>query len=493
MIHDVNVAETEVKALDDDPNVPLWIKTSNAQALQESKVRAFGPVEDDIPEAYTRKQYAYVGAILGEVMNLPNARFIGHQGSADFPWMKHWLGIDACDRCYMDTLYAQQAVDESSVLSLERGIAMRYTTLGLYNLDLNLWKREHKSVWAEGYGYVPSEILIPYSAKDVLTPFRAAPKIRHLLEIQYLWGYYKKILNPFVTDVFTAFHMEGLPTDVGLLDELRTLYHFARERLDVKFKQRVHEEAKIKVFNCLMDLPGCPLHIFQDMQQQSGPQEALDLVKPYLETDQVQFWSKLCQHLYDAPNFNIRSPDQMRTWLFDVHDLMPIKSTNQKAKGLPSMAWEKVLELPPERQRIYTPAVDKQTMQILSEEFDTLDELLNLNAVGNVCKAFLKKAEVYADELTGETVTEENGIRAWVSSDKRLRCNFSTTETSRSRTCSGEAIWLHLLAIAWLQAYCERVYSLASPARSQDFPEILHPHEVTIFNDFTAHIRFRIS
>jgi hypothetical protein len=124
----------------------------------------------------------------------------------------------------------------------------------------------------------------------------------------------------------------------------------------------------------------------------------------------------------------------MRTWLFDVHDLMPIKSTNQKAKGLPSMAWEKVLDLPPERQRIYTPAVDKQTMQILSEEFDTLDELLNLNAVGNVCKAFLKKAEVYADELTGETVTEENGIRAWVSSDLRLRCNFSTTETSRSRT-----------------------------------------------------------
>jgi hypothetical protein len=392
-----------------------------------------GSIEDDIPEAYERKKYAYVGAILGEVMNLPNARFIGHQGSADFPWMKHWLGIDACDRCYMDTLYAQQAVDESSVLSLERGIAMRYTTLGLYNLDLNLWKREHKSLWTDGYGYIPSEIILPYSAKDVLTPFRAAPKIRHLLEIQYLWGYYKKILNPFVTDVFTAFHMEGLPTDVGLLDELRALYHFARERLDVKFKQRVYEEAKTKVFNCLMDLDTCPLHIFQDMQTQAGPQEALELVKPYLETDQVQFWSKLCQHLYDAPNFNIRSPDQMRTWLFDVHGLTPIKSTNQKAKGLPSMAWEKVLELPPERQRLYTPAVDKQTMQILSEEFDTLDELLNLNAVGNVCKAFLKKAEVYEDD-DGQTVTEEQGILAWVSSDLRLRCNFSTTETSRSRT-----------------------------------------------------------
>lgn len=433
LIHEVSVAESEVKALDEDPDVPLWIKTNNAQAMQAAKVKAFGPIEDDLPEAYERKKYAYVGGILGDAMNKSNTRFIGHQASADFPWMKHWLGIDACDRCYMDTLYAQQAVDESSVLSLERGIAMRYTTLGLYNLDLNLWKREHKSLWTEGYGYIPSEIILPYSAKDVLTPFRAAPKIRHLLEIQYLWGYYKKLLNPFVTDVFTAFHMEGLPTDVALLDELRTLYHFARERLDVRFKQRVYEEAKTKVFNCLMDLDSCPLHIFQDMQTQAGPQEALELAKPYLATDQVQFWSKLCQHLYDAPNFNIRSPDQMRTWLFEVHDLTPIKSTNQKAKGLPSMAWEKVLELPPERQRLYTPAVDKQTMQILSEEFNTLDELLNLNAVGNVCKAFLKKAEVYADD-DGQTVTEEQGILAWVSSDLRLRCNFSTTETSRSRT-----------------------------------------------------------
>lgn len=347
--------------------------------------------------------------------------------------MQYWLGLETNERCYMDTEFAQQTVDESSVLSLERGIAMRYTTLGLYNLDLALWKREHKSLWEDGYGYVPSEILIPYSAKDVLAPFRAAPQIRHLLEIQDLWYYYQRILNPFVTDVFTAFHMHGLPTDVQLLDELRELYHFAKEKLDAKFKQRVAGEAKAKLLEKLLDLKDAPLHLFEQICNQSGPQEALDLVKPWLGTDDVLFWSKLCQHLYDAPNFNIRSPDQMRTWLFDVHGLTPIKSTNQKAKGLPSMAWDKVLELPPERQRIYTPAVDKQTMQILSEEFDTLDELLNLNAVGNVCKAFLKQAETYEDE-NGETVTEEQGIMAWVCSDKRIRYNLSCTETSRSRT-----------------------------------------------------------
>lgn len=48
-ITDVAVAEAEVKALDDDPNTPQWIKEANQKALQEAKQRAFGPIEDDPP------------------------------------------------------------------------------------------------------------------------------------------------------------------------------------------------------------------------------------------------------------------------------------------------------------------------------------------------------------------------------------------------------------------------------------------------------------
>jgi DNA polymerase I-like protein with 3'-5' exonuclease and polymerase domains len=432
-ITDEDEAEQAVRDIAEFAATPEWIKEKNAKALAEAKRAAHGPIEDDLPEAYEKKKYAYIGSILGQLLNKPGVEYIGHHFSADAPWMQYWLGLETNERCYMDTEFAQQTADESSVLSLERGIAMKYTTLGLYNLDLALWKREHKQLWSNGYGYVPSEILIPYSAKDVIAPFRAAPRIRNMLESQGLWHYYKKILNPFVTDVFTAFHMHGLPTDVALLDELRELYHFAKERLDVQFKLRVAGEAKAKLLEKLLELPDAPLHLFQQMCDVGDPQSALDLIKPYLDPSDMLFWSKLCQHLYDAPNFNIRSPDQMRTWLFDVHNLTPIKSTNQKAKGLPSMAWDKVLELPEDRQRLYTPAVDKQTLQILSEEFDTLDELLNLNAVGNVCKAFLKQAEEYVDD-NGNTVTEEQGILAWVCSDLRIRYNMSCTETSRSRT-----------------------------------------------------------
>ena len=54
------------------------------------------------------------------------------------------------------------------------------------------------------------------------------------------------------------------------------------------------------------------------------------------------------------------------------------------------MSWEKVAGLSPspEEQRKYTPASDKQTLEILATvNSDTvINALLELNAVGNICK-----------------------------------------------------------------------------------------------------------
>jgi hypothetical protein len=102
-------------------------------------------------------------------MNLPDTRFIGHHFSADAPPMEYWLGIDTYTKCILDTEFAQQCIDESSELGLERGIAMKYTTLGLYDLDLTLWKKSNKDLCVDGYGYIPRELLLPYSVKDVIT------------------------------------------------------------------------------------------------------------------------------------------------------------------------------------------------------------------------------------------------------------------------------------------------------------------------------------
>lgn len=388
------------------------------------------------PSAATveKQRYAAVGRILAGIMNKKDVRYIGHHFSADAPWMEHWLGLNTYRRCIMDTEFAQQTVDEASELGLERGIAMKYTTLGMYNLDLILWKKDNPGKTDGGYGFIPSDILIPYSVLDVIAPFRAAPLIRRQLEAQQLTKYYDTILNPFVTDTFTDMCMEGLPMDVKLMDELRELFHFARRELEVRFKERVHKEAKTKLAQTVFDemTPEARMRVLLCIKEGDG-EKILEAIKRHAPMEDIPKWIKRVGHFVDAPNFNIRSPDMMRRWLFDVEGLEPIKTTNQKAKGLPSMAWEKVLELPADRQRLYTPAVDKQTLQILSEQFGTLNELLDLNAVGNVCKAFLKEADTYIDD-DGNEVRSENGLHQWLASDNRVHGMTSLTETGRTRT-----------------------------------------------------------
>ena len=271
-------------------------------------------------------RYAAVGAILGSYLNNPNTRYIGHHFSADSPWMEHWLGLNTYRRCVMDTEFAQQAIDESSELGLERGIAMKYTTLGLYCLDLVLWKKENPKLVTEGYGYIPSEILHPYGALDVITPFRAYPMLIRQLEAQNLKVYHDTIMLPFVSDVFTAFAMLGLPMDVKLMDELRELFHFAKGQLEVKFRERMHREAKAHLMNKLIaELPDTGVMLAARAIRAGSIDAALAIIKPAVPMETIPKWIHLVTHLYDSPVFNIRSSDHMRRWLFEVEELTPIK------------------------------------------------------------------------------------------------------------------------------------------------------------------------
>jgi len=233
--------------------------------------------------------------------------------------------------------------------------------------------------------------------------------------------------------------MTGLPMDISMMDDLRHLFTFAKLRLDKTFKRRVAAEAESKLKSKLIAAFGVtatklclPAIVARDgeLLRTQVKQMLLDAGK----LAEVPKWNKWIAHWEDSPAFNIRSPDQMVRWLFDFEELVPIKSTNQKAKGLPSMAWEKVLELPEDRQSLYKPAVDKQTLAILSEQLPAVDELLNLNAVGNLSKAFLKEPTIEIDEDTGEEVIEEKGLHLWLQSDGRIHPQTSSTETGRPRT-----------------------------------------------------------
>ena len=382
--------------------------------------------------------YKDAGKILSEWLDRDEVKYIGHHFAADAPWLHHVLGLNWYEKCIFDTEFAQQTANEAEDLSLER-IAMKYTDLGRYDLDLVLWVKYNKALMADGgYGAIPDEILIPYACKDVDTVFRAWPFIYRSLQIQDLVDYYNDIFHPFVTDVFVSFALVGLPMDVKTMDELRVLYTFARDKMEVILREEIHVEAKHFVL----------LQFAKRLEPENATEAYLEFISLIDSSEHAKAWNVLkgaakkpddvpklkavFDHFIDSAQFNIRSSSHLKRWLFQVKGYDPIKSTSNKEKGLPATSWEKIKSMPPEAQKNYNPAVDKQTIQILSEQNDDkiLRRLLQLNAVGNICKAFLKEADTDADG----NLVKENGLHFYLCSDNRVHGQMSTTETGRPRS-----------------------------------------------------------
>jgi len=384
--------------------------------------------------------YKEVGEILKPLCDLDDVKYVGHHYAADAVWMSHVLGLKVLGKCFLDTEFAQQTADEHSELGLERGIAMRYTTLGRYDQALVEWKRANKKLCEKGYGLIPDEILIPYANRDVIAVFRAIKPIIQQLRLQQTWTYYQTIFHPFVTDVFVTFCLEGLPMDIPLMDDLRELFNFAREKLELQLQATIAKEAKDHMYQRAHRYAG-PMGMAKMMtalvafeNDESGKEEdTLKQIKRIVGPKNVAEMLPVWEHYLQAPQFNIRSKPQLVRWLFEVCELTPVKSTSQKDKGMPSMAWEKVLKLPPERQKLYVPATDKQTLEILSPENPIINQLIDLNVVGNLVKAFMKEPKIdYNDD--GDMIEEEAGLHKWLASNGKVHGMMSTTETGRPRS-----------------------------------------------------------
>jgi len=390
--------------------------------------------------------YKESGRIMAEVLDLPDVKYLGHHYAADAPWMNHVLGLEVYGKCLLDTEFAQQVADEHEDLALER-LAMKYTDLGRYDIQLEIWKKRHNSkkckkhgvpVDEAGYAFIPDNILIPYAIKDVDTVMRAYPFIREDLEYQKVWDYYQTITNPFVTDVFTSFVMLGLPVETKLMESLRKVYSYVKDRMEESLRKDVELEAWEIAFKAFIEFPKYDFdtrmeayNSFREQWDQGDFETATEIFKGYFGASGYPDKAPLLEHLEVAADFNIRSQPQMRRWLFDVKKYIPIKSTNNKNADLPSISWEKVRGFPEDVQRKYNPSTDKQSIEMLSDQHNDkiLDKLLELNAVGNLVKAFLKPAELDEDG----NLVRENGLAFWVASDNRIHGQYSCTETGRPR------------------------------------------------------------
>lgn len=402
--------------------------------------------------------YQDVGAVLQPYLNRPNVFYIGHHIAADFPWMHTWLGLDWYAKAFMDTEFAQQCCDEYESLSLDR-LALKYTDLGKYDIDLIIWKKSNKQRFDAGYAYIPDDILIPYALKDVDVVMRAVPFLFDDMRKQKLTDYYFEIFNPFVTDVFTCFAITGLPMDVERMDELRDLYTYCRDRLNVLLQKDIYEESKCLLAEAFSNptVHGMSGHeearvyrsdqtkadwktksrakidqLVYMIETENDIDGAWGYLKEYIKDPTVVLkFKNLFDHMVDARNFNLRSGTHMRRWLFDVKEFKPIKSVANRDKGLPSVPWSRVESLPAHVQQLYTPSIDKQSLEIMSEEYSDalLHQLIRLNAVGNICKAFLKTPDV-DDE---GNLIRENGLHFFLCQDSRVHGQYSTTETGRPR------------------------------------------------------------
>lgn len=393
--------------------------------------------------------YEEAGKILAEWCDREDVHYIGHHVSADLMWMSHWLKLKWHKKAIFDSEFALQCVDEANDLGLD-AVALKYTDLGKYDWDLIAWKKKNSDKCKDGYGYIPDDILIPYALADVITVSRAYPQIWKQMERQNLINYYKDILNPFVTDVFTFFGLQGLPIDRQKIDDMRELYNWAKGELEKDFKALMSDES--------VKLMADVIRVYAGQHSESIVKGLEELLKAHrIEDARLQLktiigpltasiqdeptptgcsgWSRVeaaFEHMIIAPEFNIRSKPQMQRWLFDVKGYTPVKTTANKDAGMPSISWEKVATYPAEEQRKYTPASDKQTLEILAavNKDKTIDALLELNAVGNICKAFLKPAE---EDDEGNLVKEQ-GLHYWITSQDTISLQHSTTETGRPRS-----------------------------------------------------------
>jgi uracil-DNA glycosylase family 4 len=381
--------------------------------------------------------YSVAGNVLGSFLNEPDVRYIGHHISADFPWMYHVLGLEYWDKCVLDTEFASQCVNESEGHGLER-VALKHSPFGRYDIDLILSKKHNvgKVNSENGYLLVPDACLIPYALRDVDVPMRAYQPLRTAMEREDTWTYYEELFNPFVTSIFTDFTIQGLEIDIPKLDRLRSLYVWATDEMTKDFQKLVMEEARGLFFKYLMELTGGSEKAFEIYQKAMEPttrNESWTLLKVEAGPGGFEKAEAMFLHFTEAPMFNIRSTSMMRRWLYQVKGLTPVKSTGNKENGSPSVPWEKVLGYPPEKQKEFTPAADKQTLLILGEQDILVMKLLDLNAVGNVKKAFLKPAEMDYDDEGNLVAVKENGLHFWIASDGKVHGMFSATETGRPR------------------------------------------------------------
>jgi DNA polymerase I-like protein with 3'-5' exonuclease and polymerase domains len=408
---------------------------------------------------------AAVGDALRSLLNRPEVRYIGHNVSEDLLWLEHKFGIETYDRVEFDTMYAAHLCNENEPVGLER-LSVRYTPYGRYDVPLMLEIKEKEiDVEETGYLEISDEVLIPYACKDADVVMMCEPILKERLIREGVAMLYYEEVVPVSSNVALELKRNGLPVDMDRVEQLTHIYNNKLVEMVLRLQLDLFADAAERLFRKASDLaiPSAALSAILTtkfltdgkiqlarsrlelaVEKSQTPEDLHDvLVKmsldpvivdirdtvPYVELEKlvkssgiaIEKWSAMepfMIHFRDARNFNLNATEQISRFLFQILNLVPIKTT-----GKPSMSWAKVLTLDADKQAQYTPSSDNQTLEILRDESDLVDSIWKAKRVANIVKVFLRE--------------DKEGIHKHVYSDGRLYYDISfLTETGRGRTWS---------------------------------------------------------
>lgn len=313
---------------------------------------------------------------------LDGQRLIGHFIRADLPWLQH-NGVDISYGAFggWDTGLAGHLLNENWPQGLEVYTA-RYTNMGRYDLPLSSWIKANKySVEDQGYGGIPSEILLPYAAADADATFRIF--LRQVEEMDAPGN--EKIANLFRTIV--------MPATLPILEMETTGMLLDQPRLTLLAQK--YGDKRAKLAKRLQDLLNWP-----EFNPDSSAQKALALFG----------WSK--------PGSAAALPQGVQLRRFT-----PISATDGRK-------WEDVLKRP-DALKTASPSTDKESitsLRLLHPQDEFLEVIQLYSAVSQTVKTFTGTFQ----ELPDGSHTVEKGLMSKLWPDGRIHCRIrQTVETGR--------------------------------------------------------------
>jgi len=258
------------------------------------------------------------------LLQRPGVKVIGHNFSADFPWL-YDIGIDLTEQFCFDTILASHLFEPTTSHVLEALAVKHIPGWARHDIELEEWKKKNPLKDGDGYGNIPDDILLPYSAADTCATF-------------YLYKYYSGLFaqpaNRAMHELFTSL---VIPASRCFIDIEMTGIQMDKERLEV------------------------------------------------LEVQYRTVYDLLLHRLrvaIDDPGFNPNSSPQKVKLLYDTLKLTPVKTT-----GKYPMMWSEVLER--EEEDRHDPAADGETLEILGAKDPVADLLREVCMLGTVLKVFL--------------------------------------------------------------------------------------------------------